>query len=80
MSSVAMVWHTTVTKELRKMQTWLGVVVVGGLIFLGCQYYEFAHFVHEGLKLNTNVFGSAFYILTVTASTLLLVVYGSALY
>ena len=66
MSSVAMVLalHYCHTKELRKMQTWLGVVVVGGLIFLGCQYYEFNHFVHEGLKLDTNVFGSAFYILT----------------
>ncbi len=44
MSSVAMVLALNYcqTKELRKMQAWLGVVVVGGLIFLGCQYYEFS--------------------------------------
>lgn len=66
MSSVAMVLalHYCKTKELRKMQAWLGVVLVGGLIFLGFQYYEFNHFVNLGLKLDTNVFGSAFYMLT----------------
>jgi heme/copper-type cytochrome/quinol oxidase subunit 3 len=66
MSSVAMVLalHYCKTRELRKMQAWLGVVVLGGVIFLGFQYYEFTHFVNEGLALNTNVFGSAFYMLT----------------
>jgi cytochrome c oxidase subunit 3 len=34
------------------------------LIFLGFQYYEFSNFVHEGLGLTTNVFGSAFFLLT----------------
>ncbi len=66
MSSVAMVLalHFCKTKELRKMQLWLAVVVLGGAIFLGFQAYEFTHFVHAGLKLDTNVFGSAFYMLT----------------
>ena len=66
MSSVAMVLalHYSHTKELRKMQAWLGVVVLGGVIFLGFQYYEFNHFVNLGLKLDTSVFGSAFYMLT----------------
>ncbi|NBB79232.1 MAG: cytochrome oxidase subunit III [Verrucomicrobia bacterium] len=43
----------------------LGVVFFG-LIFLGCQVYEFAHFVHEGLTLQTNTFGSTFYMMTGT--------------
>ncbi|MFW7377689.1 MAG: cytochrome c oxidase subunit 3 [Oligoflexus sp.] len=66
MSSVAMVLalHHCKLRNLRKMQTWLGVVALGGIIFLGFQYYEFYHFVNVGLKLNTNVFGASFYLLT----------------
>jgi len=41
-------------------------VIFFGLIFLGCQVYEFAHFVHEGLVLSTNTFGSTFYLMTGT--------------
>jgi cytochrome o ubiquinol oxidase subunit 3 len=38
-----------------------------GLIFLGCQVYEFTHFVHEkGLTLSNSIFGSTFYTLTGT--------------
>jgi len=38
-----------------------------GLIFLGCQVYEFSHFVHEkGLTLSSSIFGSTFYVLTGT--------------
>ncbi|MBK9989216.1 MAG: heme-copper oxidase subunit III [Verrucomicrobia bacterium] len=38
-----------------------------GLIFLGCQVYEFNHFVHEkGLTLSNSIFGSTFYTLTGT--------------
>jgi cytochrome o ubiquinol oxidase subunit 3 len=41
-----------------------------GLIFLGCQVYEFSHFVHEkGLTLNNSIFGSTFYVLTGTHGT-----------
>lgn len=43
----------------------LGVIFFG-LIFLGCQVYEFAHFVHEDLTLSTNTFGSTFYMMTGT--------------
>ena len=66
MSSVAMVLalHHCRAKNLRWMQFWLGIVVLGGLFFLGFQWYEFDHFVKMGLKLDTNVFGSAFYMLT----------------
>jgi cytochrome o ubiquinol oxidase subunit 3 len=37
-----------------------------GLIFLGCQVYEFAHFVHLGMTLSSDMFGSTFYTLTGT--------------
>ncbi len=37
-----------------------------GLIFLGCQVYEFTHFVHLGLTLKSDMFGSTFYTLTGT--------------
>jgi heme/copper-type cytochrome/quinol oxidase subunit 3 len=67
MSSVAMVFalHACVHKKLRPFQFWTGIVVLGGLIFLGFQYYEFSTFVlKEGLGLSTNVFGSSFFLLT----------------
>lgn len=37
-----------------------------GLVFLGGQVYEFYHFVHNGLTLSSNIFGSTFYVLTGT--------------
>lgn len=41
-------------------------VIFFGLIFLGCQVYEFTEFVHEGLTLSTGTFGSTFYLMTGT--------------
>jgi len=35
-----------------------------GLGFLGCQAFEFTSFVHEGLTIRTNLFGSTFFTLT----------------
>jgi heme/copper-type cytochrome/quinol oxidase subunit 3 len=66
MSSVAMVLalHYCKEKSLRQFQLWTGMVIVGGLIFLGCQVYEFSHFMNVGLGLTTNIFGSSFYLLT----------------
>lgn len=66
MSSVAMVLalHACKQRQLRKFQFWTAIVVVGGAIFLGFQYYEFSHFFHSGLGFSTNVFGSSFYMLT----------------
>jgi heme/copper-type cytochrome/quinol oxidase subunit 3 len=43
---------------------WLMVTAVFGLIFLSFQAYEFTTFVHEGLSIKANVFGSAFFVLT----------------
>lgn len=41
-------------------------VIFFGLIFLGCQVYEFAHFMYEGLTLDLGTFGSTFYLMTGT--------------
>ena len=34
------------------------------MVFLGFQAYEFTSFVHEGLTIKTNLFGSTFFTLT----------------
>jgi cytochrome c oxidase subunit III len=39
-------------------------IIVLGAGFLGFQAYEFTHFYREGLTLQTNLFGSTFYVLT----------------
>lgn len=66
MSSLAMVLALDgIQRGSRKLTlTWLGAVILLGLTFLGFQVYEFNHFVHEGLTIGTNVFGSSFYVLT----------------
>jgi len=43
---------------------WLATTAILGMVFLACQTYEFTSFVHEGLKISTNLFGSSFYTLT----------------
>ena len=45
---------------------WLASTAFLGLVFLGFQVYEFTSFVHEGLTLQTNLFGSTFFVLTGT--------------
>ena len=66
MSSLAMVLALDgVQRGSRKLALiWLGAVILLGSTFLGFQVYEFNHFVHEGLTLSTNVFGSSFFVLT----------------
>jgi cytochrome c oxidase subunit 3 len=43
--------------------------IVGGFCFLGCQAYEWSHFIHEGARLTSNPWGApqfaaSFFILT----------------
>ena len=58
---------------------WLWATASPGATFLGFQAYEFTSFVHEGLTIQTNLFGSSFFTLTgfhgahVTAGVLWLV-------
>ena len=66
MSSLAMVLALDAAqRNWRKgLLGWLMAVAVLGSLFLGFQAYEFTEFYHEGLKLQTNLFGSSFFILT----------------
>lgn len=66
MSSLAMVLALdAVQRNLRKHALfWIMAVCVLGATFLGFQAFEFTEFYHHGLKLQTNLFGSTFFILT----------------
>lgn len=68
MSSLMMVLALAAVQrnDLRATKLWLGLTALFGLIFLGGQYYEFSHFVHEGLPLSRNLFSSTFFVLTGT--------------
>jgi len=37
----------------------LALTIVGGLMFLGCQAYEWTHFIEEGARLTHNPWGVA---------------------
>jgi cytochrome c oxidase subunit III len=45
-------------------KVWLWVTIIFGTAFLTLQSYEFTSFVHEGLTITRNLFGSTFYTLT----------------
>jgi len=76
MSSLAMVLALAAveTKDLPKRTTgerilgssklWLWMTAILGTTFLGFQAFEFTSFVHEGLTIRTNLFGSSFFTLT----------------
>jgi cytochrome c oxidase subunit III len=51
-------------RALRSSKLWLWVTALLGTAFLGFQAYEFTSFVHEGLSIRTNLFGSTFFTLT----------------
>lgn len=52
--------------DIWKFRLWTLGVAFFGSIFLGFQVYEFSHFVHAGLTLKQNLFGSTFFVLTGT--------------
>jgi heme/copper-type cytochrome/quinol oxidase subunit 3 len=49
---------------LGSSKLWLLATALLGATFLGFQAYEFTSFVHEGLTIKTNLFGSSFFTLT----------------
>jgi heme/copper-type cytochrome/quinol oxidase subunit 3 len=70
-SSVSMVFSIDACKQKDRkgMLNWLMVTIVGGVIFLGIQAYEYTHLVSLGLTLTsfthgTSLFGSTFYMVT----------------
>jgi len=66
MSSVMMVLAVAASErgDMRQLRVWLFLTALLGTIFLGFQVYEFLSFVHEGLTVGTNLFGSTFFTLT----------------
>ena len=56
--------RTTGERILGSSQLWLLMTALLGITFLGFQAYEFTSFVHEGLTIRTNLFGSSFFTLT----------------
>src|SRR5204863_7573899 len=66
MSSLLMVLALAAAQrgDHRQSRLWLAGTAFLGLIFLGFQAYEFTSFVHEGLTLQQNLFGSTFFVLT----------------
>ena len=71
--------HTRGDRILGSAKLWLLMTAIAGATFLGFQAFEFTSFVHEGLSIRTNLFGSSFFTLTgfhgahVTAGVLWLV-------
>jgi cytochrome c oxidase subunit 3 len=74
-SSLSMVFAVDAAKarDQRRTVMWLMVTIAGGLSFLGIQYYEYTHLVHQGIGFATstwegqpinNLFGSTFYAVT----------------
>jgi len=68
MSSLMMVLALSAVQrgDMKWGKVWLLMTAVFGMVFLGGQVYEFTHFVHEGLTLQTNLFGGSFFLLTGT--------------
>ncbi|KPJ94705.1 MAG: cytochrome oxidase subunit III [Gemmatimonas sp. SG8_17] len=66
MSSLAMVLALAAVTRGDKLwsRVWLATTAGLGVVFLGFQAYEFVTFVHEGLTLQVNLFGSTFFTLT----------------
>lgn len=53
--------------DVRGFRRYCGGTILFGLVFLGCQVYEFQHFVHAyDFTLSSGTFGSTFYLMTGT--------------
>jgi heme/copper-type cytochrome/quinol oxidase subunit 3 len=66
MSSLLMVLALAAVQrnDMKWGKIWLFLTAVFGAGFVGFQIFEFTHFVHLGLTLQTNLFGSTFFVLT----------------
>ncbi len=70
-SSVTMVLSLSAIQkhDMPRFKKFLGLTILGGLIFLGCQAYEWTHLITErmpeiGLSFSTHLFATTFFILT----------------
>ena len=66
MSSLGMVLALAAIQrgDHRRFRLWLLATAIFGATFIAGQIYEFTHFSREGLHLDTNLFGSTFFVLT----------------
>ena len=66
MSSVSMVLAFAAIQrdDRRGTQVWLLCTALLGMTFLAGQAFEFTEFYRQGLTLNTNLFGTTFFVLT----------------
>jgi cytochrome c oxidase subunit 3/cytochrome o ubiquinol oxidase subunit 3 len=66
MSSLTMVLALSAIQrgDQRRLRVWLLATALLGTVFIGGQVYEFTTFVHEGLRIRSNLFGSSFFVLT----------------
>ena len=66
MSSLTMVLALAAVQrgDLRGSRIWLAATALLGMTFIAGQCYEFSQFFYEGLKLQANLFGSTFFVLT----------------
>lgn len=63
LTSVYAIYHMK-NNNFKKMQLWIGITGLLGLAFLGCEIYEFAHYITDyGFTFRSSAFGSAFYTL-----------------
>ena len=68
-ASMAMAVFAARTNERRHTLGLIGATIIGGLTFLGCQAYEWAHFIAEGGRPFSNPWGvpqfsAAFFLIT----------------
>lgn len=70
-SSVTMVKGLEAIKggDIKGMVKFLGLTILGGVIFLGLQAFEWTHLIHDGLTLTANpygnyLFGTTFFLIT----------------
>ncbi|MEY2425464.1 MAG: hypothetical protein QOI61_1036 [Actinomycetota bacterium] len=66
MSSLTMVLALAAIqrRDERRLRVWLLATALLGATFIAGQIYEFTSFVHEGLTIHTNLFGSSFFVMT----------------
>ncbi len=66
MSSLTMVLALAAVQrgDYRRFRVWIMATALFGATFIGGQIFEFTEFTRKGLNVDTNLFGSSFFILT----------------
>jgi cytochrome c oxidase subunit 3/cytochrome o ubiquinol oxidase subunit 3 len=66
MSSLTMVLALAAIQrgDYRRFRVWVMATALFGALFIGGQIFEFTEFTRQGLNIDTNLFGTSFYVLT----------------